>query len=168
MARFSVRVAGPPDAAAVSALLEASYLKLFAPRYERHVLAAALPLMTTASPRLLVSGTFYAAQIEAGQLVGCGGWTKEHPNSGAVTPGTGQVRHFATHPDWVRLGIGRAVLARCMEDAKTQGVRILDCFSSLVAVDFYQTLGFVEIRPIEVELTPSISIPGLLMRRELV
>jgi hypothetical protein len=58
---YALRVAAPGDNETVSALLSASYKRLLAPDYEPCILAAALPLMTRANPRLLESGTYYVA-----------------------------------------------------------------------------------------------------------
>jgi len=166
-AQFSVRVAEPGDFAAVGALLEASYPKLFAEAYEPGLLARALPLVTKANPRLLASGAFYLAETATGQLVGCGGWSKERPGSGEIKEGEGHVRHFATHPEWIRRGIGSALLSRCFRDAEAQGIGSLTCYSSLVAVAFYRASGFADIGPMTLDLAPDVSIPGRLMRCDL-
>jgi hypothetical protein len=47
------------------------------------------------------------------------------------------------------------------------GISSLECHSSLVAVDFYLATGFRVVEPIEMKLTPDISIDGMLMRRSL-
>jgi N-acetylglutamate synthase-like GNAT family acetyltransferase len=77
------------------------------------------------------------------------------------------IRHFATHPDWLRLGIARTLLLRCFREANMTGISSLECHSSLVAVDFYLATGFRVVEPIEMKLTPDISIDGMLMRRSL-
>jgi N-acetylglutamate synthase-like GNAT family acetyltransferase len=166
-AHFTLRVADSRDFAAVSTLLETSYPKLLTLGYEPLVLARALPLMTRANPRLLASGTFYLAETGRGQLIGCGGWTKEQPGSAAIVDGEAHVRHFATHPDWIRRGVGGALLVRCLRDATAAGVRGLQCHSSLVAVEFYRASGFVPVRPIDLELTSEVYFPSVLLRREL-
>ena len=72
---YEVRVARLEDAAAVDRLLQASYPELMAPSYDEESLAPALKLMTKANSSLLVSGTYYVAELSTGLLVGCGGWT---------------------------------------------------------------------------------------------
>jgi GNAT superfamily N-acetyltransferase len=165
--RFCLRVAGPADGPAVSSLLEASYTKLLALGYDPDLLVKVLPLVTKANSQLLVSRNFYVAQDQLDQFIGCGGWSKEEPGSGEIRQGVAHIRHFATHPDWIRQGVGQALLSRCLEDAKAAAVRILECHSSFIAVDFYRASGFVMIRPIEMQLPSNLSIPGVLMRREL-
>lgn len=161
---FSVRVTSAENASAVTALLKASYTRLLAEDYEPGVLAKALPLLTRANSELLAAGTFYVAQSETGQLVGCGGWSKWRPGSHETSPGMAYIRHFATHPDWLRRGIGRVLLARCLQGSREQGAQILECHSSFGAVKFYEACGFVVVRPIDMQLTVDISLPGKLMR----
>ena len=165
--RISLRVAGPMDGPAVSSLLEASYTTLLARDYEPDLLAKLLPLVTNANPQLLASGNFYVAQTQLGHFIGCGGWSREQPGSGEIRQGEAHIRHFATHPDWIRRGVGRELLNRCVQDAKTAAVKILECHSSLSAVDFYRASGFVVVRPIDMQSSPDVSTPGVLLRREL-
>jgi GNAT superfamily N-acetyltransferase len=100
-------------------------------------------------------------------LVGCGGWNRERPGTGDVEPGTGHLRHFATHPAWTKRGIGRAIYARCEADARAAGIRVLECYASLNAEGFYAALGFERIRSITLDLAPGIGPPAVLMRRRL-
>jgi N-acetylglutamate synthase-like GNAT family acetyltransferase len=153
------------DAPGVSALLEASYTKQLAVGYSPEVLARALPLMTKANPRLLKSGTYYVAQADT-QLVGCGGWSKEAPGSAELKEGAAHIRHVTTHPDWLRHGIGRALILRCFREATLAGMSSLECHSTLVAVDFYIALGFKVVGSMEMKLTSEISIDGMLLRAE--
>ena len=164
---FEIDVATPADAAAVDALLAASYPVLMSPGYDAAVLAAALPHMTQSSPTLLSSGTYYLATAVTGDVVGAGGWTRERPGSGEVVPELGHVRHFATHPDWTGRGVGRAIYARCAEAARTAGVKRFECYASLNAEGFYTALGFTLLRHIEVPMGPVTTFPGALMMRSL-
>jgi len=164
---LAVRPTGPDDADAVGLLLRATYPVHFAEAYRPDLLTAALPLMTQPNPRLLASGTFYVAVLQAGDLVGCGGWTFERPGGGEPSEGLGHVRHFATHPQWSRRGIGRAILARCFRDARARGLTRLECYSSLVAEEFYRAMGFTAIRRIDIELNDQVTFPAIVMRRDI-
>jgi len=162
-----IRIARPADSDVVSALLAASYSSLLAARYDSDTLGRALPLMISANPTLLASGTYYIAEREPGNLVGCGGWTTARPGSGEINEGEAHIRHFATHPEWVGRGIGTSLLARCFDDARQLSIRKLHCFSTLNAERFYQASGFETIGPIDVPMGPSVTFPGVLMSREL-
>lgn len=163
---FETRVATPADAAEVGRLLEASYPTLMASAYDEAVLAPALELMTKANTALLCSGTYYVAAAPAGELVGCGGWTLEQPGTGAVEARVAHLRHFATHPDWTRRGVGQAIYRQCEAAARSAGVLALECFSSLNAERFYAAQGFRRIREFDVELRPGVALRSVLMRRE--
>jgi GNAT superfamily N-acetyltransferase len=162
-----IRIANPTDSEAVSALLVASYSSLLAAYYDSNLLASALPHFTKANPTLLAGGTYYVAETEAGNLVACGGWTAAMPGSGEITEGEAHIRHFATHPEWTRKGIGSALLTRCISDARELGIRRLHCCSTLNAERFYWAAGFNTIGPIDVELGPNQTFPGLLMSCEI-
>jgi GNAT superfamily N-acetyltransferase len=169
-ANFTVRVASLDDADAVGEVLAASYPRLMATGYPAETLAAALPFMTRANPRLLRSGTYYLAESAQGVLAGCGGWTPERPGApdDPLDPALGHVRHFATHPDWVRRGVARALLDHCIAQAKGQGVQRLECYSTLVGEPFYRALGFVTAGPLTVPLAPGVSLPSVRMVRSLI
>lgn len=161
---YSLRAATPVDGNAVSTLLEASYPQLLAPDYAPRLLAAALPLITRANPRLLSSGTYYVAEAGGNAVVGCGGWTVEAPGGGDSRPGVGHIRHFAIHPEWTRRGIGRALLDRCVEEARAHDIENLECFSTLTAEAFYRAAGFVTVGPVNVPMSPTVALPGIHMR----
>lgn len=164
---WAVRVATPDDAAAVGALLAASYPALMPAGYEAAVLAAALPLMTRANPALLASGRYFLVEDADGRAVGCGGWTPERPGRGDVVAGLGHIRHFATHPDRLGRGIGRAIYAACDAQARADGVRRFECYASLNAVAFYAALGFVPLGRLEVAMGPKAVFPCERMEKTL-
>jgi GNAT superfamily N-acetyltransferase len=165
---YLVRIARPSDSDAVSALLVASYSSVLTVRYDSETLGRALPLMTRANPTLLASGTYYVAEGEFANLVGCGGWTKARPGNGEIIEGEAHIRHFATHPDWVGRRVGTSLLARCFSESVALGIRKLHCFSTLNAERFYRASGFETIGPIDVPMGPNLTFPSILMRRELV
>lgn len=167
MQELSLRIAGPQDGDAVTALLVASYTELFKPGYAPEMLAKALPLMTRANPKLLQSGTFYVVEHPAGGMAGCGGWSMEQPGSGLVAAGEAHVRHFAVHPQWTRKGVGRLIFARCERQAREAGAACFLCYSSLVAEYFYRAQGFELVKPLLLNLSPDVALPGLLMRKNL-
>ena len=163
--RIVVRVTGPEDAEAIGAVLRASYPTLMAPAYPADVLARALPFMVRANPALLRSGTYYFATTPDGTVVGCGGWTFERPGEpgSAIDPTQGHIRHFATHPDWIRHGIGRTLFQRCAAEARAVGVQRFKCYTSIVAQPFYAALGFLTVGPTTIEFEPGLTFSGLRM-----
>lgn len=164
---YEVRVARPDDAEAVTRLLEASYPELLPAAYDQQFLERALKLITRANPTLLSSGTYYVAGQSSGSLVGCGGWTRERPGTTEVVPYLGHIRHFGTHPGWIRRGVGRAIYSRCQDTAQAAGIRTFEAYAGINAESFYRALGFERVREIDVEFQPQIIMHGVLMRREI-
>ena len=141
---FRIRVATLYDAEGVSALLAASYPVFMKDAYDADVLKPAIALMTRAQPALLESGTFYVAENDSGLI--------------------GHLRHFATHPDWAAQGIGKAIFEHCKAQAHAAGIEHFECLASLNAVGFYEALGFIRIRQIEVAMGAEVRLPSMYMR----
>jgi GNAT superfamily N-acetyltransferase len=160
-----VRVSTPADLAGVAGVLEAAYPVLMAAAYDEAELGPALPLMTRAQPALLESGTYYVAEVDRGEIIGCGGWTAARPGDGLVTEGVAHLRHFGTHPEWTGRGVGTAIYRRCERDAGIAGARHLECYSSLNAEGFYAAMGFALVARIEIELRDGVRITSAHMQR---
>ena len=159
-----IRAATPGDQHLLSDLLAAAYAELAHASYDPVALAATLPLMSRANPKLLACGTYYIAVID-GAAAGCGGWTKERPGTGEIAEGVGHIRHFATHPAHLRKGVARLLLEHCLAEARAAGVRTMMSQSTLPAEKFYAAAGFRSIRMIEVEMGPGAILPAIEMQR---
>jgi N-acetylglutamate synthase-like GNAT family acetyltransferase len=162
-----LRTATPADFDAVSALLATSYSRLLRARYCRDTLKLALPLMIRANEELLACRTYYLLEDRADHLVGCGGWTIARPESQEIREGEAHIRHFATHPAWVRRGIGRSLIDLCLREARQIGIRKMYCYSTLNGECFYRSCGFDTVMPIDVPMGPNLTFPAVLMVREL-
>lgn len=167
MTGFSIRPADPADEKAVTTLLQASYGALMLAGYDQTVLADLLPIMARANPGLLSSGTYYLAETDTSDIVGAGGWTRERPGTGDILPGTGHIRHFGTHPDWIGRAVGKSLYKRCDIDARSVGIKRFECYASLNAVDFYARLGFKVIDRIDIPMGEDLVVPSIWMEREL-
>ena len=163
---FAARVTGPEDARAVGELLRASYPVLMRASYGE-ALSAVIEIITRPNPALLESGTFYAAESGEGQMVGIGGWSRERPGDARMEPGLAHLRHFATHPDWCRRGVGRLIYEVCETRARESGIGVLECCSSLNGEAFYAALGFEPFERIDVPMGEGRSLAGVLMRRRI-
>jgi GNAT superfamily N-acetyltransferase len=152
---------------AVDRLLSRSYPRLLAADYPPSTLVLAVPLISRARPELLASGTYFLAEDPDGRVLGAGGWTQAAPGGAEGIADVGHVRHVATDPDAVRLGIGRALMTRVIEDARGSGMAWLDCLSTRTAVPFYAALGFKVVLPVDVPLGPGIVFPAIRMMADL-
>jgi len=138
---FSLRVATLEDRAALDAVLYASYSTVLRGWYRDDSLEVAARAMGRANPALLTSGRYFVAEMN-GRAVACGGWSHEVPGRGGVVPRLAHVRHFATHPDYLGRGLGGAILARSLGEAKAEGAVEMEAISTLAAEAFYAHHGF--------------------------
>lgn len=158
------RVAAPHDKAAIENILSAAYPALMGCAYDPDILSAVLPLITIANLSLLASGTYYVVGFRSGKIIGCGGWTRATPpGTDDPTEGIGHLRHFGTHPHWVRRGVGKAIYLQCAMAARAQSVRTFEVISSLNGVAFYAALGFTPLSEVAVAIGP-VAFPAVLMR----
>ena len=162
---ITIRAATADDQEMLSQLIAASYATLKG-SYDPHGLDAVLPHISTANPKLLASGTYYVAEID-GQAAGCGGWTVEKPGSGEVVEGVGHIRHFATHPSFLRRGVAGRLLQHCLGEARRTGIRTMMSQSTLPAEQFYASAGFQRVGIVQVEMAPGLILPAIEMRLEL-
>ncbi len=113
----------------------------------------------------MTSGTYYVVEDDRGEIVGAGGWTRSAPGGQGAAEGVGHIRHVVTDHARVREGIGRVLMQRIVMSAEYARLSRLDCLSTITAVPFYATCGFVEMQPVSVNLRPGIDFPAVLMRR---
>ena len=165
-AAIDIRTSTPTDSEVLSALILASYSRLYRGWYPDDVLDAALPLMSRANPQLLASGWYYVAAV-AGEIAGCGGWSTWPPGGGEAAPGIAYIRHFATHPDHVRKGVARSLIERCLTDGRSNGVRLFKCMASLPGEDFYARMGFRRIEATDFVLRGNIRLAAVNMECDL-
>ena len=160
-----LRVATPQDADAVAAVLGPSYRALWMDVYPAELLARALPVTTRPNPKLLGSGRYYLAEAESGEAAGCGGWSAHPPGATEPDPRRAHIRHFATHPAWLRRGVGRMIYRRCEADARAAGFAVFEAWASLNGEAFYAALGFRTLERIETPMPGGIRFPAVRMER---
>lgn len=59
-----------------------------------------------------------------------------------------RLRGMATHPNYRRQGLARELMIKAMKDIKLATGDLIWCKARLVAIEFYESLGFVKIGPI--------------------
>ena len=127
---------------------------------------------------LIDDGTYFVAESE-GQLAGCGGWSKRKTLFGGdqyssrdasyLDPESepAKIRAFFIHPDHARKGIARAILTRCEDEARSQGFRALELMATLPGIEFYKSCGFVETGNFALDLTDTVKLELVPMRKEI-
>lgn len=129
--------------------------------------------------QLIADRTYFLIE-EDGQIVGCGGWSFRATTHGGdqsqVARDTApldpardpaRVRAMYTHPDHVRRGIGRRILALCESAARDAGFTSTMMVATLSGEPLYRAAGYREI-----ERTPSapvdgVRVPLIVMRKDL-
>ncbi|MEQ9488737.1 MAG: GNAT family N-acetyltransferase [Alphaproteobacteria bacterium] len=164
---LSLRVSTIDDEAIVAGIVHRSYSELMASAYDPGVLRSALSAITRPNPALLNSGRYFIVS-DNGQPAGCGGWSEKTPGSGEIIAGMAHIRHFAVIPEAAGKGVGKLLYTRCRDDAAVVGFRRFQVYSSLNAVPFYEKLGFVRIRAIDVPITDEVDFPSVILERDIV
>lgn len=160
----TIRTATPDDLDVLDDLIGRSYATLDDGSYDHEKIAAAMPAISRANPKLLASGTYFVAECD-GEAAGCGGWTMVKPGTEEVEKGVAHVRHFATHPAHQRKGIARLLLMRCLADAARAGVGRMKCQSTLPGEAFYASAGFRRLQVRDAEIASGIYLPVVDMER---
>ena len=103
--------------------------------------------------QLIDDGCYYVAELE-GKLVGCGGWSRRGTLYGGdhsagrdarwLDPATeaARIRAMYTNPDFVRRGVGRALLACCEQAARRAGFTRIELMATLSGQPLYRVAGF--------------------------
>ena len=175
---FILRKATLDDRPAISLLIEYSARGLSREEYGDAQIEEAIKTVFGVDSELIRDGTYFVAEAE-GRMVGCGGWSKRRTLFGGdqfaeresaeldPTREAARIRAFFVHPDWARRGIGRAILERCEQEARSQGFRSLQLMSTLPGLKFYRSLGYTGNERVTYELGGGTSIDFVPMRKEL-
>ncbi len=139
-----IRPALHDDMPALRALTHACYSQLLAADYPAATLRAALPHMCAVDAGYLTAAHYRVWDDDGAGPVGAVGWSARDDTSA-------EVRKLATHPDHLRRGIARALMASIEQDAAIQGHKVMHCASSLTAVPFYISCGYTVIGPDQIE-----------------
>jgi GNAT superfamily N-acetyltransferase len=124
--------------------------------------------------QLVDDGTYFLVERD-GALAGCGGWSRRataygHDHSAGrdsrlLDPATEpeRVRAMYTHPDHVRQGVGRYILALCEAAAAREGFSRLELTATMAGVPLYRAYGFSDV----VRLADQ-GVPMILMQKPIV
>ena len=164
---FIIRTAVISDIGAIDGILQRCYPRLLKADYPPSVLATALPRMTQAQPKLIMSGTYFVAEDKDGVLIGAGGWTAAIPGGNDQQTGRANVRHVVTDDRALRRGIARALMEHSFDTARASGATWMHCMATRTAVPFYEAVGFENLGSISVPLAPGIDFPAVEMRKDL-
>eukprot|EP00658_Telonema_sp_P-2_P010592 TRINITY_DN13996_c0_g1_i2.p1 TRINITY_DN13996_c0_g1~~TRINITY_DN13996_c0_g1_i2.p1 ORF type:complete len:220 (+),score=34.01 TRINITY_DN13996_c0_g1_i2:151-810(+) len=149
---FTSRVATLDDIPELTSLMRRSIKRLLQPYLPPAAVEASFEVMGVDS-QLVVDGTYMVVE-EAGQVVGCGGWSwRTTPFGGdhslgrddaALDPQAepARIRAMYTDPEHTRRGIGRLVIALCEEAAMDAGFRSFELTATPAGVPLYEACGY--------------------------
>jgi GNAT superfamily N-acetyltransferase len=173
-----IRKATMEERDAIQRLIAESARKLSREHYSDAQIEAAIATVFGVDTSLIEDGTYFVVESD-GQLAGCGGWSKRKTLFGGdqyssrdtayIDPKTdpAKIRAFFVHPDHARKGIARAILSRCEDEARAQGFRALELLATLPGIEFYKSCGFVETGNFYLDLTDSVKLEFVPMRKDL-
>jgi N-acetylglutamate synthase-like GNAT family acetyltransferase len=172
-----IRQAVESDVPQLRELIEASVRGLQTADYTPAQRELALKHVYGVDSQLISDGTYFLAET-AGQIVGCGGWSKRKTLYGGdqfngredslLDPAkdAAKIRAFFVDPQWARRGIGSLILEACERAAMSAGFRRLEMGSTLTGVAFYRTKGYRELESMSVSLPDGESLPIVRMCKE--
>jgi len=164
---------------AIQQLIAESARKLSREHYNDAQIEGAIATVFGVDTTLIEDGTYFVVESD-GQLAGCGGWSKRKTLFGGdqyssrdtayIDPETepAKIRAFFVHPAHARKGIARMILSRCEDEARAAGYHALELLSTLPGIEFYKSCGFVEIGNFQLDLTETVKLEFVPMRKDLV
>src|SRR5689334_23822425 len=173
-----IRKARMDERDAIQELIAESARKLSREHYNDAQIEGAIASVFGVDTTLIEDGTYFVVESD-GELAGCGGWSKRKTLFGGdqfssrdatyLDPESepAKIRAFFIHPNHARKGIARAILSRCEDEARAQGFRALELMATLPGIEFYKSCGFIETGNFDLDLTDSVKLELVPMRKEL-
>ena len=136
--------------------MEAAIAELQQPFLDAAQIAASRTIMGL-DTQLIDDGTYFIVE-SAGELAGCGGWSRRATlYGGDQTPGrspalldpprdAARTRAMYTHPRHARKGVGRLILSLCEQGARAEGFTRMELMATLAGEPLYLACGY---QPVE-------------------
>jgi GNAT superfamily N-acetyltransferase len=152
---YRFRLATMADIDALKALIALSIRELGLSDYTVEQIEGALMGAFGVDTQLIQDQTYFVAATQAGELVGCGGYSYRRTLFGSdhailrdasdLDPATepAKIRAFFIHPRHARRGLGKQLLRLSEQAAQGLGFRRLEMMATLPGVRLYQQMGYV-------------------------
>jgi GNAT superfamily N-acetyltransferase len=175
---YSIRHASLDDREQIQRLIAESARGLSREHYDDAQIEAAIATVFGVDTDLIDDGTYFVAE-SAGELIGCGGWSRRRTLFGGDQYASrdasyldplsepAKIRAFFIHPAHARKGVARALIDRCESEAAAHEFRAMELMSTLPGVKFYQSCGYVEQGDYDLELREEVKLELVPMRKEL-
>lgn len=174
-----IRTARDEDVPALTSLIGESVRGLSVGYYSPEVVERSLVAVFGVDTQLVADGTYFVAE-RAGEIAGCGGWSKRSTLYGGDQAKTGadleldparepaRIRAFFVSPRHARRGVGRRLLEVCEAAAVAHGFRRAEMVATLPGEPLYAALGYVAAEPVDVDLGDGLLLPCIRMTKNLV
>lgn len=175
---FHYRIAGYSDIEAITELMALSMGALL-----KDVLSPEQVEKSHASmgldTQLLDDGTYFLVYDAAGDLVGCGGWSRRRTlYGGNHTQGrddaladpaseAAKIRAMYTHPDHIRRGVGRYLLDLGETAARAEGFKSAELGATASGILLYEKCGYKTVEDLAEPDEDGVVVPIILMRKPL-
>jgi GNAT superfamily N-acetyltransferase len=156
--------------------MKESVAGLFPRYYDGQQSASAVLYVAEVDRTLLEDGTYFLLE-SAGELVGCGGWSRRdrlytgsgesEGDSRLLDPATepAKVRAMFVRPDWTRRGLGRRIIEACESAAAREGFAQLTLLATLPGVPLYLACGFEPLEEVDVPMTDGVPLRCVAMEK---
>jgi len=175
---FTHRIATRDDTKAIQELMALSMGALL-----KEVLSPAQVAKSNESmgldTQLVDDGTYFLV-FDGSTLVGCGGWSRRRTLYGGnhtsgrdnalANPETeaAKIRAMYTHPDHIRRGVGRFLLNLGESAAKAEGFKTAELGATASGILLYEKCGYTEIKELAKPDEDGVTVPIILMRKNLI
>ena len=175
----TLRKATHADIPALKELIARSARGLSTRDYRTEQIEAALQGAFGVDSQLLADDTYFVVE-DAGQIVGCGGWSfrstlfggdaRAERDSSILDPKTqaAKIRAFFVEPGHARRGIGSLLLDHCENQARAHGYRAVELMATLPGAKLYKARGYIAGCQVSFDVGAGESIEFIPMRKPLV
>ena len=175
----TLRKATVADIPLLNALIARSARGLSVEEYRPQQIEGALRGAFGVDTQLLTDETYFVVE-DAGQIVGCGGWSfrstlfggdaRTGRDSSILDPKTqpAKIRAFFVDPGHARRGIGSLLLDHCESQARAYGYREVELMATLPGAKLYAARGYAPGSRVHFDVGSGESIEFIPMRKPLV
>jgi GNAT superfamily N-acetyltransferase len=172
----SIRLATVADAARLKFLIARSARGLSKQEYRASQIEGALRGAFGVDSQLLADQTYFVVE-EAGQIIGCGGWSfrstlfggdaRAGRDCSTLDPKTqaAKIRAFFVDPASARRGIGTMLLKHCEQQARAHGFSRVELMATLPGAKLYAAHGYAGGGAVQVDIGSGETIEFIPMRK---
>ncbi len=178
MSAPAIRLATRDDAPQIRSLIPEAVRGLSRPFYSDDQIEQAIVQIFGVDTQLIADGTYFVAD-DAGEIVGCGGWSRRKTLYGGdqmkavedplLDPAmdAARIRAFFVHPVHARRGIGGALMRASEAAAREAVFMALELAATLPGEPLYRAFGFEVMERYEATLAGGARLPLVRMKKDI-